>query len=172
MWDHCDGSDSQQRVRLQIHRHIWCSWNPMPVPWQDQMSVLAWIVGSTLFVPWKGTDLMASRALVVCQLKRLMPGRRFIRRSWACAELRPACVARLIWPDGKWSVVVKLYRRVCTMSMHIFIFTFINMYVSCTYIYINSWTCCSTVVLCKYKCINGCTCTYHAHTRSWIHELV
>ncbi len=68
-------------------------------------------------------------------------------------QIRLACIARLIWPDWKWSVVVKLYRRVCTMSIdsiHIFtflkvmsihIFRFMNMYVPCTYKYIHSWTC-------------------------------
>ncbi len=58
--------------------------------------------------------------MVVCQLRRLMTGRRLLWRSGAWAELRLAGVARLIWPDGKWSVVVKLYRLVCTMYIQIY----------------------------------------------------
>ena len=60
-------------------------------------------------------------------------------------ELRLAGVAKLIWPDGKSSLVVKQYRRVCTTYIHIF--TFINMYIPCTYQYIIS-----------------CTCMYYVHT--------
>ncbi len=70
--------------------------------------------------------------------------------SGTCGELRLAGVARLIGPDGKWSVGVKLYRRVCTMSIHIF--TFMNVYVPCTYKYDNS-----------------CTCMYMLHTFIYIH---
>ncbi len=73
---------------------------------------------------------VASHAWVVGQLKRLMTGRRLLWRSGACAELRLAGDARLIGPNEKWIVVVKLYRRVCTMSIHIF--TFMNVYVPCT----------------------------------------
>ncbi len=62
------------------------------------------------------------------------PWKRQLWRKGACAELRLACVARLIGPDEKWSVVVELYnlRRVCTMYIHIF--TIMNVYVQCTYI--------------------------------------
>ncbi len=74
-------------------------------------------------------------------------------RSRACMELRLAGIARLIWPDGKGSVVVKLYIRVCTMSIHIFIF--MNVYVTCTYIDLNS-----------------CTSLQHVHTKLLIHEHV
>jgi hypothetical protein len=65
-------------------------------------------------------------------------GRRQLWRKGACAELRLACVARLIGPDEKWSVVVELYslRRVCTMYIHIF--TIMNVYVQCTYITLHS----------------------------------
>ncbi len=59
-----------------------------------------------------GSLFVASHAWVVCQLKRLVPGRRLLRRRGSCTELRLAGVARLIGPDGKWSVVVKLHRRV------------------------------------------------------------
>jgi hypothetical protein len=48
-------------------------------------------------------------------------GRRQLWRKGACTELRLACVARLIGPDEKLSVVVERYslRRVCTMYIHI-----------------------------------------------------
>jgi hypothetical protein len=44
---------------------------------------------------------MASSAWVVCQLKRLMTGRRLLRRRGSCAKLRLAGVTRLNWLDGK-----------------------------------------------------------------------
>ncbi len=77
---------------------------------------------------------VASHAWVVCQLKRLVPGRRLLRRICFCTELRLTSIARLIWPDGKWSVVGKLYRSVCTMSIHIL--TYMAVYVPCTCMYI------------------------------------
>jgi hypothetical protein len=86
--------------------------------------------------------------------------RRQLWRKGACAELRLACVARLIGPDEKISEVVELYspRRVCTMYIHIYNhervctmyihnFTFMNMYVYTTYIY-------------TYSCISWCTYTF------------
>ncbi len=42
---------------------------------------------------------VASRAWVVCRLKRQVPGRRLLRRRGSCGELRLACVASLIGPD-------------------------------------------------------------------------
>ncbi len=88
---------------------------------------------------------------------------------------------KLIWPDGKWSVVVKLYGRVCIMyikcinwwmymyilhthiyryervyTMYIFIIKFIYVYVHTTYIY---------VLL--------CTCTYmNIHVHEWINMYI
>ncbi len=56
MWG--DGSDSQKRICLQIHRHNWCICNPIPVWRRDQMRVSAWIVGLLLFAPWNRTDLI------------------------------------------------------------------------------------------------------------------
>ncbi len=47
------------------------------------------------------------------------PRRLQLRRSGSCAEQRLAGVARLIGNDGKWSVVVNIHRRVCTVSIHI-----------------------------------------------------
>jgi hypothetical protein len=44
---------------------------------------------------------VASHAWVVCQLKRLVPRRRLLRRSGSCAEQRLAGIARLIGLDGK-----------------------------------------------------------------------
>ena len=82
-------------------------------------------------------DCIFDSSFVVCRTPSLL--------SWAELRLQVASLARLIGRDGKWSVVVKLYRRVCTMSIHIF--TFMNVYVQCTYKYINS-----------------CTCMYYAHT--------
>ena len=93
---------------------------------------------------------VASRAWVVCQLKRLVPRRRQLRRSGSCAEQRLTGVARLIGNDGKWSVVVNMHRRVCTVSIHIST----SMYMSVT---------------CTYKDINACTCMYHVHTLGKIH---
>ena len=52
--------------------------------------------------------------------------------------------------DGKWSVVVNLYRRVCIMSIHKL--TFMNVCVPCTY-----------------KCITTWTCMYNLHTFRYIH---
>ena len=95
----------------------------------------AW--GKVLVTSGCGSLDVASRAWVVCHVRRLMTwGRRLLCRRGACAEPRLAGVARLIGPDGKWSVVVKLYRRVCTMYKHIY--TFMNVYVPCTYIYMKS----------------------------------
>ncbi len=63
---------------------------------------------------------------------------RYRARWWTQARL--AGVARLIGPDGTWSVVVvELYRRVCTVSIHIS--TSMQKYVLCTYKYMKSWTC-------------------------------
>lgn len=73
---------------------------------------------------------VASRAWVVCQLRRLMTGRMLLKRYGLSAELRLAGVARLIGPDWKWSVVVNkvhtstycvctLYIRVCTCIYHV-----------------------------------------------------
>ena len=50
-WMPVDGGDSQQRVCSQIHRHKWCTWNPMPVRRQDRLRVLAWLDGSLLVAP-------------------------------------------------------------------------------------------------------------------------
>ena len=44
---------------------------------------------------------MASRAWVVCQLRRVMTGRMLLKRYWLRAELRLTGVARLIGPDWK-----------------------------------------------------------------------
>ena len=68
--------------------------------------------------------------------------------------------------DGMWSVVVNLYRHVCTMSIHIF--TFMYMYVHCTYKYINSCTCIYMYVH-MYKCM---LMYIHVHTCSWIYVQV
>ncbi len=65
-------------------------------------------------------------------------GRMQLWRKGACAELILTCVARVIGPNEKWSVVVELYslRRICTVYIHIF--TNMNLYVQCTYITLNS----------------------------------
>ncbi len=51
--------------------------------------------------PWLWQLGVASHAWVVCQLKRLVPGRRLLRRRGSCTMLTLAGVARLIGPDGK-----------------------------------------------------------------------
>ena len=125
---------------------------------------------------------VASHAWVVCQLKRLMTGRRLLRRSASCVELRLAGVARRIGHDGKWSVVVILYRRVCIVSIHIL--TFMNVCVPCTYKCITSWTCMYNLHTFRYIHVHGTdmyvhvcdfmnmcehvhTCLYHVQTRMY-----
>ncbi len=107
---------------------------------------------------------VASHAWVVCQLKRLVPGRWLLRRSCSRAVLKLAGVARLIGPDGKWSVLVKLLRRVCAVSK--LIFTYINLYESCTYKYMNSCTC---MYMLHSIYSYSCTCTYNVHTCTWMY---
>ena len=53
------------------------------------------------FISGLESQELAGHAWVVCQLKRLVPGRRLLRRSGSCAVLKLAGVARLIGPDGK-----------------------------------------------------------------------
>ncbi len=105
---------------------------------------------------------MASCAWVVCRLKRLVPGRRQLRRSGSCAELRlAACVARLIgqiWPGWEmkcgcehaqtclYSVqtYINIYVHVCTMYIqrytimyiHVHVCIFMYMYIAFTYMFI------------------------------------
>ena len=57
-------------------------------------------VGTYILVRYGNLDV-ASSARVVCQLKRLVPRRRQLRRRGSCAEQRLAGVARLIGNDGK-----------------------------------------------------------------------
>ncbi len=66
--------------------------------------------------------------------------------------------ARLIGPDGKWKVIVMLYRRVCTM--YIYIYIFMNMYVHATYHYESSCT-----YTCSWIHKHVHTCLYHVQTR-------
>ena len=102
-----------------------------------------------------------------------MTGRSLLWRRGACrAELRLASVARLIGPDGKWSVVVKLslYSRHSVCNMYIQLYIFMTVYVSFTYKYRNSCTCMymlhtlicihERVCTCAYMYINSWTCTY------------
>ncbi len=72
--------------------------------------------------------------------------------AWQATPGWSVGVTRLIGPDGKWSVFVKLHRSVCTVSKHIL--TSMHVYVQCTYKDMNSWTC-------MYIYIYLCTCTYH-----------
>ena len=89
-------------------------------------------------------------------------------------------VARLIGPDGKWSVVVKLsrYRRVCNMYIQLYIF--MNVYVPCTYkyIYIHERVCTIHIqiyafmhmyVYATYINIYSWTCMYIVHTNAFHH---
>ena len=108
---------------------------------------------------------VASRAWVVCQLKRLVPRRRQLRRSVSCAEQRLAGVARLIGNDGIWSVVVNIHGRVCTVSIHIS--TSMNLSVTCTYKDNISCTCMYFVHLLGKIHVHTCTCMYiyvHVHS--------
>ncbi len=84
--------------------------------------------------------------------------------------------------DGKWSVVVNLYRRVCIVSIHIL--TFMNVCVPCTYKCITTWTCMYNLHTFRYIHVQGTdmyvhvcalmnmcehvhTCLYHVQTRMY-----
>ena len=88
----------------------------------------------------------------------------------------------LIRHDGKWSVVVNLYRRVCIVSIHIL--TYVNVCVPCTYKCITTWTCMYNLHTFRYIHVQGTdmyvhvcafmnmcehvhTCLYHVQTRMY-----
>ena len=135
--------------------------------WYNQLSQQVFMVDREMQMQDRGTSLcplllwtiwmeavpvwsVSWQTWVVCQLKRLVPRRRQLRRSGSCAEQRLTGVTRLIGNDGKWSVVVNMHRRVCTVSIHIST----SMYMSVT---------------CTYKDINTCTCMYFVHLLGKIH---
>ncbi len=83
-------------------------------------------------------------------------------------SVQSASYTWLGWSDEKWSVtvVVKLYRLVCITSIHIF--TFMNVYVLCTYIYINSWTCMYMLHTIIHVYIWIYVCTMYIHVHEWM----
>ena len=81
------------------------------------------------------------------------PSALFCKRGWGWGQ---SLSRRLIGPDGKWSVIVKLYRRVCTLSI---------------YIYLHSWMCMYHVHTNILNHEHVCTCHIHLYifTVSYTH---
>ena len=87
-----------------MHRTIWIRVVPvqkMVIFFYARLDAAETEEAINKFISGLESQELAGHAWVVCQLKRLVPGRRLLRRRGSCAVLKLAGVARLIWPDGK-----------------------------------------------------------------------